>query len=350
MVAVGIPVAAMVILMAVFSGFDELIRQMYRDFDPDFLVRPAEGKVFDVVALDAEKIGALEEVKGVSFVLEDSAVLEYYGRQTTATILGVDTLSAGAIVGQGIAYELGIRQGFTEQLKFYAPRRGSYSALLPLSSFSAAEAPVTGVFVLDAETDGEYVIVPLEFAQGLFDYEKRASGLAVRLETGAGEKRLKAEVANIAGEDFQVLTREEQKASMYRIMKLEKWGIFFIGLLVLLIASFSIVGSLIMLIIDKRAGIDTLEAMGASTGMVRSVFVRQGMMIGAIGALGGLVLGVLVCGAQQIFGLVPMPGGTFLIESYPVRMRIEDIAVICVAFVAVVWIITTFTVRATIKK
>jgi lipoprotein-releasing system permease protein len=367
MVAVGIPVAAMVILMAVFSGFDDLIRRMYRDFDPDYVVVPAEGKVFDTAAIDVEAIRGLDGVAAASFMLEGSAMLEYGGRQRVATIRGVDTLFArvvpiermvyagamtpeGAVVGQGVAYEMGVRLGLSEQLGFYAPRRGATSVLLPQTAVSAMEMPVGGVFVLDADTDGEYVIVPIESAQRLFDYGGMASALAIRAREGVSEKKLRDGMAAIAGGDFRVLSRLEQKASMYRIMKLEKWGIFAIGLAVLIIASFSIVGSLVMLILDKRDGIRTLASMGATTRLIRGVFVRQGMMIGAIGAGAGLLLGLAVCAVQQWFGVIPMPGASFLVDSYPVLVRGVDIAAVCAAFVAVIYIITIFTVTTTIKK
>ena len=367
MVAVGIPVAAMVILMAVFSGFDDLLRKMYHDFDPDLAVQPAEGKVFDPRTLDVRAIEALDGVKAVSFVLEDSAMAEYRDRAVPVTVKGVDSLfdrvvpvdrmmyaggwgGDGVVVGQGIAYEMGIRIGASEQMRFITARRGAWSALLPMTGLKIVETPVDGVFVLDADTDGEYVIAPLERVQELFDYKGMVSGLMIRFAEGAQEKKLREAVAGIAGEDFRVLSRFELKESVYRVMRLEKWGIFAIGLAVLIIASFSIVGSLIMLIIDKRDGIRTLEALGANRRTIRRVFTRQGMMIGMIGATGGLALGLVVCAVQALFGVIPMPGATFLVESYPVLVRGVDVAVICVAFVAVCRIITTFTVRATIKN
>jgi lipoprotein-releasing system permease protein len=367
MVAVGVPVAAMVILVSVFNGIDQLVRGLYNDFDPDLLIVPAEGKVFAPDSLDRHSILTLEGVGATSFILEESAMLEYRGRQTTATLRGVDTIfpdvvpienmiAAGlwdanaATIGQGVAYNMGMSLVLAEQIKFYAPRRGSYSSLLPINSFSTAELPLGGVFALDADTDGQYVLVPLGFAQELFDYEGRASGLMIRFTEEAQAKKLQRQVEEIVGEDFNVLTRYEQKASMYRIMQYEKWAVFFIGLVVLVIASFSIVGSLLMLIIDKRAGIRTLGAVGAPLRMVRRIFIRQGMMIGLAGAVAGLVLGVVVCAVQQIWGVVPMPAATFLVDSYPVLMKPSDIAAICVAFVGVIYIITIFTVRVAISK
>lgn len=402
MVAVGVPVAAMVILMAVFSGFDSLIRGMYRDFDPDVLIAPTGGKTFDPGMLDVAAIEALDGVSAVSAVLEESAMATYRGRQTSATVRGVDggfaqvvpiggmmfagtagnisenTPQAGvsqgplpperdsdsplpdatravAVLGMGVAYNLGgVAVAVNDSLEFLVPRRGAWSALIPTAAFAGERAAIDGVFTLDADTDGKYVFVPLEFAQRLFGYPGQISGLMVRFDGGSSAgiaaARLQTQIAEIAGGGFTVLNRGQQRESMYRIMVLEKWGIFLIGLLVLVVASFSIVGSLIMLVIDKRGGIETLKALGATRGVIRGIFVRQGMMIGAIGAAGGLVLGVAVCAVQQIWGVIPMPGASFLVESYPVRMRLADIAAICAAFIAVNHIITIFTVRSTIKK
>jgi lipoprotein-releasing system permease protein len=371
MVAVGIPVAAMVILMGVFSGFDALIQKMYRDFDPDLTVGPVEGKVFDPRTLDVAAIGALEGVSAVGLELTESAMVEYRGRQTTVTVRGVDSLferivpidgmmyagrwggggaDAGVVVGQGIAWELGVGMGLAEPMRFIVPRRGVWSALLPASAANAMDIPVDGVFVLDAETDGRYVLMPLARAQELFEYASMASSLAIRLKEGASEKKIIRRIESLVGEGFTVKTRYQMNESVYRIMRMEKWGIFAIGLAVLVIASFSIVGSMIMLIIDKRDATATLRALGARERLVRGIFVRQGMMIGGIGAAGGLLLGLAVCTVQMVFGVIPMPGATFLVESYPVLVRGVDIAAICAAFVAVNYIITIFTVRMTVKK
>ncbi len=247
-----------------------------------------------------------------------------------------------------VAWDLGMRF-LLDTVRFYAPNRDGYSILFPTSAFSSSEAVVDDIFTLDAETDGESVFVPLSFAQKLFGYPARISALTLRLEGNANEKKLKREVQKIAGKNFVVKDRYELKESMYRIMTMEKWGIFFIGLMVLVIASFSIAGSLTMLIIDKRPGIATLRSMGANERTVRRIFVAQGMMIGGIGAVGGLVVGVAICAVQQIFGIIAMPGSTFLIETYPVAMNPADIALVCGAFIAVSYLITIFTVRMTLK-
>lgn len=368
--AVGIPVAAMVILMSVFNGFDNLVKGMYTVFDPDLLVVPAEGKTFSMDEIPAEALYA-EGVEGFSFVLEESVLLQYRGRQTTARLRGVDAsydrvvpvrdvvyrgdyeLRFGdmeqAVVGQGIAYDLGIRTALFDKLYVYAARRGEYSSLLPVDGYKVDGIFPAGIFSLDAETDRTYVLTTLEFAQNLLDYPNRASAIAVNTGDARQEtvrKRLAAEL----GDEFNVMTRYEQKASMYRIMKLEKLGIFFISLLVLVIASFSIVGSLVMLILDKRPDVRIMFTMGADVKFVRRIFVGEGMLISAIGTAGGLVVGLLFSLVQQYFKLIKIGAPTFVVDAYPVLVRPLDIVAIAFASMIVTWVINELTVRRMIPK
>lgn len=368
--AVGIPVAAMVILMSVFNGFDNLVKGMYTVFDPDLLVAPAEGKTFSMDEIPAEALYA-EGVEGFSFVLEESVLLQYRGRQTTARLRGVDAsydrvvpvrdvvyrgdyeLRFGdmeqAVVGQGIAYDLGIRTALFDKLYVYAARRGEYSSLLPVDGYKVDGIFPAGIFSLDAETDRTYVLTTLEFAQNLLDYPNRASAIAVNTGDARQEtvrKRLAAEL----GDEFNVMTRYEQKASMYRIMKLEKLGIFFISLLVLVIASFSIVGSLVMLILDKRPDVRIMFTMGADVKFVRRIFVGEGMLISAIGTAGGLVVGLLFSLVQQYFKLIKIGAPTFVVDAYPVLVRPLDIVAIAFASMIVTWVINELTVRRMIPK
>ena len=255
-----------------------------------------------------------------------------------------------AVVGQGIAYRLGVRTSFYDPLRFYAPRRGHYSPIVPVAAFSSGEAYPAGVFALDAETDGQYVVTTIDFAQRLFDYEGRASALMIALRQGASPVRAMERIAAVAGDDFKVLDRYMQKPSVYRIMVYEKWGIFFIAAMVLLIASFSIVGSLIMLVIDKRRSIATMSALGCTPRFIRRVFLWQGMMISGAGAAGGLAVGVLVCLIQKWLGVVRIPARTFLIESYPVVIEPADLLCIVAVFVAINFFIAKFTVRKAVPK
>lgn len=370
--AVGVPVAAMVILLSVFNGFEGLVKSMFRDFDADIAISAAEGKVFDAEDIPREKLLRIDGIGEVSYVLEDQALLEYRGRQAVATVRGVDSLYAGvvpiekmisdgeyamdagavvqAVAGQGVAYNLGIRTALYDPIKMYVPRRGSFSTLLPIDAYRIKEAFPAGIFALDAETDGRYVLVPLGFAQSLFDYGGRASSAMVRLAEGADADKVAAAIRSALGDGYKVLTRYQQKASFYQIMTYEKWGIFFIITMVLVIASFSIIGSLVMLIIDKRKDMRTVMNMGGSVGFVRGIFVREGMMISLLGAAGGLVVGLLVCWVQVAFGFVKIPADTFLVDAYPIVVQPLDIVVIIACFSAISYIITKFTVDRMIPR
>lgn len=369
--AVGVPVAAMVILLSVFNGFDSLVKSMYTAFDPDILISPAQGKVFDAGGIDEGKLAAVKDVEVFSHMLEESVMMEYRGRQTLATLRGVDEnydlivpirdlVTAGtyrlgdrdngqAILGQGVAYDLAARINF-DIVRAYVPRRVQFSSLLPMDALSAGNLNATGFFALDADTDGEYAITSIDFMRGLLEYDGRSSGIAVKLREGARQENAKQAIEKTVGEEYKVQTRYEQKASMYNILKYEKWGIFFIIFMVLVIASFSIVGSLAMLIIDKRPDIRILVTMGGDIPFVRRIFMNEGMLIGCLGTVAGIAFGVLVCWLQQAFGFVKLGGQTFLVDAYPVVMKPQDILIVAAATLAVTWVIAKFTVSKMIPK
>lgn len=253
------------------------------------------------------------------------------------------------VVGQSMAWMLGIRSLADADVTLYAVRRGSFSSLLPLENYTRRTEPVGGVYTLDLETERTYVLASLRLAQELFGYPGRASALVVRLAPGADAAAVRKAVAEAAGDGFRVRTRDELRASFYRIMTYEKWGIFFIALLVLIIASFSVVGALAMLIVEKRDDISTLRALGADTGLVRAVFRTEGFLICGLGAVAGMTLGVATTLSQQYFGLIEIPAETFLTKSYPVEFRPTDLAVVAASFAAVAALLSNITVRSMIK-
>lgn len=370
--AVAMPVAAMIILLSVFNGFETLVRSMYSAFDADLSITPRQGLTFPAAELDTAAVRRVPGVGAVSFTLEQSALLEHGGRQATATVRGVDdaygdvfalddAVTAGEwrvrlgdlerlVVGQSMAYMLGIRSLADADVTLYAVRRGRFSSLLPMENYTRRTVPVGGAFTLDLQTERQYVLSSLRLAQELFNYPGRASALVVRLAPDADVREVKRVVARIAGDGFRVRTRDELRASFYRIMTYEKWGIFFIALLVLLIASFSVVGALSMLIVEKRKEIETLRALGAATPLVRAIFRREGYLICGLGAVLGVVLGVGTSLLQQHFGLIEIPAETFLTKSYPVEFRFGDLAVVLTAFAAVAWVLSNLTVRSMIKN
>ncbi|VDR34213.1 Lipoprotein-releasing system transmembrane protein lolC [Alistipes sp. cv1] len=370
--SVAIPVMAMVILLSVFNGFEGLIKSMYRSFDPDIRITPVRGKVFPIDSLPRERFLAIDGVRDAAYALEDNAVFEYRDRQAFGTMCGVDSLYRQVVpldslrtegvfqlqfgdfpeayVGQGMAYALGIRVNLNSPISVYVPRRGRVSPLLPYSFYKKQNIFPSGVFALEAEVDGKYVIVPLHFAQQLLDYPGQASSVAIRLEADASPQRVQQQIGQWLGDDYKIQSRYQQKESFYRIMMYEKWGIYFIILLVLVIASFSLIGSLVMLIIEKRKDSQTLVTMGADTKLLRKIFVAEGMLIYLIGAGGGLLLGVALALAQQHFGFLKLSGETFLIDAYPVEVHPSDLAWVIVTFVSVSYLISVLTVRAMIPK
>ena len=246
-----------------------------------------------------------------------------------------------AVVGAGVAYDLRLNVQLLDPVEVFVPRRGSFSALLPVDSYRTRKLYPAGVFWMDAETDGRYILAPIEAARAVMDYPDGVS--AIMVKTAGDVRAVQTRLKDLMGDGARVLTREEQKASLYAIMKYEKWGIFLIIFMVMAIASFAIVGSMMMLIIDKRPESSTLMAMGAPAALIRGVFVRAGMMIAGLGAVGGMILGLGVCLAQQAFGLVRIPARTFLVEAYPVVVRGWDMVLIAVALFVITFIIAKFT-------
>ena len=370
---VAIPVMAMVVLLSVFNGFDSLIRSMYQHFDPPIEISPSKGKVFDLSSLDTAAVRSLDGVTELSFVLEETALFQYRDRQQIGIVKGVDSLFPAVvpieemvvrgeyalkfgdidqtILGQGVAYALSINPMIAEPLHVYMPRRGRTVSFLPVDMYRRKAIFPSGIFALDGDTDGKYVLVPLGFAQELLDYDSRTvSAAAVGLAEGSDPNRIREQIARIVGDDFRVKTRLQQKAELYRLMQYEKWGIYFIILLVLVIASFSIIGSLIMIIVDKKKDTETLVMLGADVPLIRRIFIREGLLISGAGTVAGLLLGVLVCLLQQHFGLVKMAGTSFLVDAYPVELRLTDLIGVVASVCAVNFLIAHLTVAGMIRR
>ena len=336
-VSVAVPVAAMIVLLSVFNGFEQLVRSMNSHFDADLTLTPREGQTFGIESLDTAALRRLPGVEAVSLALEQSALMEYRGRQAMVTVRGVadgydrvvpvaECITAGdyavrlgdldrLVVGRGVAYELGLRSLGESDGVLYALRRTGFSSLLPVEGYTRRQAEVA----------------------------------VVRVARGARPAEVKRRVAEAAGGAFEVRTRDELNASFYTIMQYEKWGIFLISLLVLVIASFSIVGTVVMLVLDKRPEFVALGAMGADTRFVRRIFFFEGGLIGVLGAGAGVVLGVGLCLVQHYFGVIEIPADSFLVKSYPVLLRGGDVAAVVAAFAVVMGAMTAVTVRRAVR-
>lgn len=371
-VAVAMPVAAMIILLSVFNGFEGLVRSMATAFDADLVVTPSRGNTILVEAVDTAALRQIEGVEALGWVVEQEALVRYRDRQATVTVRGVEenypelfpveqTITRGeyrvelgdydyALLGQGLAYGLGVRSLAMGELELYALRSNSFSTLLPVDGYTRRVVPIAGCFQLDAETELGYLLTSIRLARELFSMDGAATSLLLRLDPAANPERMKRLVAEQLGDSYRVRSRYELKQTFYDIMTYEKWGIFFISLLVLIIASFSIVGALVMLIIEKRDEELTLRSLGADTDFIRRIFLGEGLLIGALGALLGVVLGVGVTLLQEHFALVKMPVETFIMDAYPVEFRGGDLVAVLLVFGGVLLLISVLTVRSMIKN
>lgn len=381
-VAMGVAVAAMVLLLSVQNGFQEVSEERFGITEADIVITPARGKTFSVAgdewAQMREGIDSVEGVGASALYLKESVAVEYDNRRTFATLYGVNDdyldvvrltepgfiwygkwqLCRGdyryAVVGRSVD-EL-FADGYSVKnpslhgrLRLYAARRESFSPLLPMAAFNSVDVKHAATLSHDATEHSESIFVAMDVAEELLSSTKRASGLAIRVAEGESVERTQEVLREVVGEGFVVQNRFELNGA-YVVMEYEKWAIFFILLLVTIIAAASIIGSIVMLIIEKRNDIYTLYAIGADHKLIRRIFSLEGVLIGLRGVVGGVAAGVAVCLAQIHLGLVKMPGTTFLIENYPVKVIFADIIFIALAVVAVVYVITRFTVAKMVPK
>jgi len=349
MITVAVGTAALIIVLSVFNGFESVVKSLFSVFDPDIEITIAKGKTFHNYELNAAQIRALPGVISYTEVVEENALLHYNKQQYLATIKGVDSLYqkaspldsllvAGelilqddsldfAVPGYGIAYFLGIDMNAPDNfISVYIPKRTGSISGLPQESFSSELIRPVGIFSVQQDFDDKYMLVPLRFARRLLDYTDEVTGIEIRLAKGAEAESVQKKIATIAGPTFKIQNRFQQQEVLYKIMKSEKWAVFLILTFILIIASFNVVGSLTMLILDKQKDINILRSLGAKDVTIKQIFFLEGLLITLTGALAGLILGLLVCFVQQEFGLVKLQGGgSFIMESYPVKLMAVDL-------------------------
>jgi len=374
MLGVMVGTMALVIVLSVFNGFDSVVKSLMNAFDPDIEVSAAEGKTFVPGQAILKELRALPGVQAVSEVVEENVLLLYGDKQHIAVIKGVDdsfTEVTGidsmiydgtmklrdaarpyAVVGQGVAYSLRVGLNFVDPLFVYTiDRKARFSMANPEEAIRRDFIYPSGIFALEQDFDSRYVIAPIEFVRKLLSYDRECSFLEIKLDPGVQPKKVQDQISGILGEGFHVKNRQQQNELFYRVMKSEKWAIFLILTFILVIASFNIIGSLSMLIIDKKRDIRSLRNMGASNKLIKKIFLTEGWLISVVGSVGGLILGTLVCWVQQRFGLIRLSGsGTFVIDAYPVRIEIIDIFLIWLTVLLIGWIAARYPVRQISRK
>ena len=363
-VAVG--TMALVIVLSVFNGFHDLVASLFTNFDPQIEVVPVKGKTINADAPELDRIRHLDFVDVATDVVEDQAIAVYGDRQRMVTVMGVDenfdqlTNIGDILYGDGdftlrvanlyfgvpgirLAQDLGLGARWADYLKIYAPvRRGQLTDLdTPTDGFVVDSLLSPGVVyaVNQNKYDRDRIITSIYFARQLFDQDGMLSSLQLRLKPGTDLGAAKKEIKAAAGEKFRVLDRFEQQADTFRIMQIEKVLAYVFLTFILIVACFNIISSLSMLIIDKKNDINTLHNLGANDRQIQSIFLYEGRIISAVGALIGIGLGLALCGLQQAFGFVKMgeSSGTFIVNAYPVSVHYWDVLVVFVTVILIGW-------------
>ena len=364
---------ALVIVMSVFNGFEDLTKQLYSTFDPDLKVTIAKGKSFTPDPTKLQLLEADPDILIFSQTIEENVLVQYGDKQEIAImkgvdanyphITGIDTMiyegnfalwhgdMPQAIVGLTMAYKLRVGLHFITPLHFWIVRNIPNISLNPERDLNDRYIFPSGKFAIDEDIDSQYIIVPIEFARSLLENDTITSAIEIKLKQGANDKRVQKRVVAIFGDQYEVKTTYQQKEMVYKILQSEKFMAFMILSFVLLIASFNVVGSLSMLMIEKKRDIFILQSMGVDKNMLSTIFMMQGWMIVLSGALTGLIIGAILCWIQMDYGFFKVTGaGTYIIDAYPVAVRLKDFVMILLAVAGVSFLTIFFPVKYFVKK
>lgn len=360
-VAVAVVTAAMVCVLSVMNGFGVVVEQMFSEFDPQLEVKPAHGTVIRMDALEIQKLCHMDEVAIVGQQIREQALVEYKDHQVPAVILGVDScfprmthidsiivdgtycVYDGAfercVMGRGLAASIGINAHFVGGVHIYAPKRlERVNMVRPDKSFNTGTTYIAGCFAVNqVQYDDQVMLVSLPMARHLFDYDSlTVTGLALQLRPDCNPAKVQKTIASVLGSQYRVLNRYEQQADFYRIMRMEKLLTALLLVFILLIASFNVIGSLSMVMIDKKNDIRVLSNLGADQRTIRSIFLLEGWLTGGLGALLGLLTGLLICMGQEHYGWLKLGGGTeFVLSAYPVHVEATDILYVTIIVLVV---------------
>ena len=371
LLAVVVPVAAMVVLLSVFNGFESLVRDLYKVVDADIEITTAAGFSSNDDLL-RQRVRSVDGVEALSFVVERQALLSNGDNRAAVRLRGVDeeygrvvpidayTASGRAVVqsgdfhylilGEVLAYELGLHATSRGEVDVYSIGGGHVGSVLPTFAMGSTKLGVSATMVMDQQYASTFAMTSLEAANRIFGTEGSADMLMVKVAEGVSHEKVAAQLRNELGGDYKVTLREDKNKSFYVIMRHEKWTIFFVSLLVLVVASLSIIGTVVMLVLEKEDERTTLLSMGADNTFIRGVFVREGLLIAGIGGAIGLTLGVGLTLVQQYFGFVKMPNGNFMIENYPVELQASDLLAIFAVFVAVAFAVSKVATSTMINR
>ena len=372
-IGVGVGTMALIIVLSAFNGLENLVEHLYASFDPDIKITIKQGKTFESSSFPKNKIVELPEVAFYTESIEEVALIKYEDKQTVATVKGVeqsfykmcglDTMLIEGqqasltnhknyiVLGYGIADQLALflaNGSFAKKVSVIVPKKGHRKGLTPDAEFTKKWAVPSGIFSVSPDFDTKYVLTSLPFAQQLTKHNNKISAVELGLKKGVDWDETKAKIKAIVGDQFEVKTRYELNELVFKTNKTEKWITFLILTFILVIASFNIIGSLTMLIIDKKKDIWILKTMGASQATIRRLFFVEGMLINLLGAFSGMLIGAFVCWLQIRFGLLRLDGG--VVEFYPIALEITDFIYVSGVVLVIGLIASWYPIRILTKR
>lgn len=368
-IAVLLSSAAFIIVLSVFNGFDSLVSEMYSDFYSDIQITPEKGKVFSPDSIPFQQLKNIKGIKNYATALEDDALAIYDDKQWYVTVRGVDdnytkvsgidssmyegeynlnTTGPRAVVGRGVAMYLGIGLDFAENLKLVVPKKTPRISFDPNKALNQKYIRAIGKFTVQPEIDNKYIFVPLSYAQNLFDYTNQVSSIEIRINA-TDEKSILQALETIFPNGYLIRNTQQQNQLLYKTMQSEKWAIFLILTFILVIASFNLIGSITMLIIEKKNDIIMLRNLGTTKKQTQRIFFFEGLLITSIGLFTGLTLGLGICFLQLKFGLLKLQG-MFVIDAYPVKVEFTDVLLVIAIVLSIGLFSSYYPVKKVIKK
>lgn len=359
-VAMGTGTAALIILLSVFNGFEDLVKSLYADFYTDLRIIPAAGKTLQLTVEQKQKIAAWPGITAVSFTIEEKALLKNGDYQALVFIKGVDSnyqkvnnvagrLTRGKfllgdadkpamVMGAGVEYSMRTESDRAIlPLTVYLPRKGmNIEYADPLQSLSADNIVTAGAFAIQQDFDNNYVITNLGFVKRMLGLQENEYGAAeIAINNKEAYESIKKGLQQWLGKDYRVETLYEQNRSLYATMQHEKWFIFILLSFILIVAAFTMIGALTMLILEKQKDIQILKAMGSTRNRVQTIFLSEGLLLAAIGATGGIVLSFIIGWLQVKFKLIKLQGSTFLIDHYPIKFLPLDVLLVFITVIVI---------------
>ena len=366
---------ALIIVLSVFNGFESLVSSLYNSFNPDLEITVVKGKTFTPADVNAEEIRKIPGLLYITEVVEENALMKNGTKQYIARMKGVseefvlmtaidsaiidgeyvlqEGYKACGVFGAGVSYHLGVVPNlYTDPVEIFVPSRSADFKPGLEQAFNKGNVSPSGVFSIQQDFDASIVLVPLWLARDLLEYTNEVTALETGLDVDADVDYIKASIKKIAGEDFSVKDRYEQEELLYKIMNSEKWIIFLIMAFILMIATFNVIGSLSMLIIDKQKDIAVLHSLGANYALIRKIFLFEGLLISLSGAMAGLILGGLISWLQQEFGFIKLGqgDGAFIVDEYPVLVKNLDFLYVFLTVFVISYLAAWLPVRRISKK